>query len=126
MLTKIVSFFGGPLGGIALKALSGLMIMGVILGMYKLHNDGIRREAIARQNFMQLEQVVEDQRRFISQLERINDTQRQTLSALREQNRALDTRLRNINQYLDSPEAQGSNRPSSDVLRNTIRQLSQQ
>lgn len=126
MFSTIISFVSSPIGGLVAKILGGFFLVGILLGLYKIHNDGIRREAVAEQNRRQLEQVVTDQRRFIQQLEAVNNLQLETLGALQRQNDSLNARLRRVTDYLNSPQAQTNNRPSSEVLRNTVRQLGDQ
>lgn len=81
---------------------------------------------MSEHNRAQLEQVVTDQRRFIQQLEAVNNLQLEALGALQRQNDTLNARLRRVTDYLNSPQAQANNRASSEVLRNTIRQLGEE
>jgi len=125
MLSSIISFVSSPVGGLISKIIGGVALVGIVLGVYTIHNAGIRSQAIAEQNRLQLQRVVEDQQRFIRELEAVNNMQLETLAALQRQNDNINTRLRRVTQYLDSPQAQTANRPSSEVLRNTVRQLSE-
>jgi hypothetical protein len=126
MFSTIISFVSSPIGGLVAKVLGGFLLLGIVLGLYKIHNDGIRREAMSEHNRAQLEQVVTDQRRFIQQLEAVNNLQLEALGALQRQNDTLNARLRRVTDYLNSPQAQANNRASSEVLRNTIRQLGEE
>lgn len=126
MLSSIVSFISSPIGSLISKIVGGIALIGIVLGLYSMHNAEIRRQAIAEQNRRQLEQIVTDQQRFIRELQAINNLQLETLRALERQNEMVSTRLRRVTQYLESPQAQNANRPSSEVLRNTIRQLSEE
>ncbi len=126
MLNSIISFLSSPIGGLISKIVGGIALVGIVLGLYSMHNAEIRRQAIAEQNRRQLEQIVTDQQRFIRELQAINNLQLETLRALERQNEIVSTRLRRVTQYLESPQAQNANRPSSEVLRNTIRQLSEE
>jgi uncharacterized transporter YbjL len=125
MFSSIISFASSPIGGLVSKIIGGIALAGIVFGLYSMHNAGIRREAIAEHNRRQLEQVVLDQERFIRELQSVNNLQLETLGALQRQNDIVTSRLRRVTQYLESPQAQAGNRPSSDVLRNTVRQISE-
>jgi hypothetical protein len=98
----------------------GVMLVAVLGTAYKLHNDGIRREALARFNQTQLEQVIENQGRFNALMESVRKAQDESAERLREQNAELERRTEGVNRFLDGLT---SSDPASDVLRETIRRL---
>ena len=100
----IISFFMSPFGRIIGMGIGALMLLGTLAGLYKMHNDSIRREALALYN-------------------ELSELQKSTLTNLQTQNDILDRKLGTIDDYLSSKEATAANQTSSDVLKNTVRQL---
>jgi hypothetical protein len=122
-MAAIISFIMGPIGRIVGMGAGALLLVGVLLGLYKLHNDSIRREALAVYNRTQLEQLLKDQREFIDKMNELSELQKKTMIDLEKQNAVLNIKLGEVDAYLSSQEARNANKPSSDVLKNTIRQL---
>ncbi len=123
IITSIVSFLMTPIGRMVGMGVGALLLVGVLLGLYKLHNDSIRREALAVYNRTQLEQLLKDQRDFISKMNELSELQKRTIADLQKQNDMLNTKLSVVDTYLSSQEARNADKPSSEVLKNTIRQL---
>ena len=123
IITSIVSFLMTPIGRMVGMGMGALLLVGVLLGLYKLHNDSIRREALAVYNRTQLEQLLKDQRDFISKMNELGELQKRTIADLQKQNDMLNTKLGVVDTYLSSQEARNADKPSSEVLKNTIRQL---
>lgn len=123
IITPIISFLMSPIGRIVGMGIGALLLVGVLLGLYKLHNDSIRREALAVYSHTQLEQLLQDQRNFISKMNELNELQKKTIVDLQKQNDMLNTKLSAVDTYLSSQEARKDDKPSSEVLKNTIRQL---
>ncbi len=123
IITSIVSFLMTPIGRMVGMGVGALLLVGVLLGLYKLHNDSIRREALAVYNRTQLEQLLKDQRDFISKMNELSELQKRTIVDLQKQNDMLNTKLSVVDTYLSSQEARNADKPSSEVLKNTIRQL---
>jgi len=122
-MAAIISFIMSPIGRIVGMGAGALLLVGVLLGLYKLHNDSIRREALAVYNRTQLEQLLKDQREFIDKMNELSELQKKTMIDLEKQNAVLNIKLGEVDAYLSSQEARNANKPSSDVLKNTIRQL---
>ncbi len=106
----------GIIGAVAFAALS-------LWGMVKIHDAGIRREALAKFNQRQMEVVIQSQKEFIAQTKRIEEIQKQITEDLKRKNEELDRKLSSIEEYLSSPEAQKSNRESSEILKETFKRL---
>lgn len=119
----IISFLMSPLGRIVGMGLGALMLLGTLAGIYKLHNDSIRREALALYNLNQMEQIIKDQSEFISKMYELSELQKSTLTNLRTQNDTLNRKLGTIDDYLLSKEAAAADKTSSEILKNTVRQL---
>lgn len=119
-----VRLFMGPFGKILTYLGIGLLSVGVLYGAYKMWENSVKTRALLEFNNAQLEQVIKDQQRFNAQMELLREFQIELLNQTNEQNQLLEDKLNDIDQYLGSDEATSGNRPSSDVLKETIRRLS--
>jgi len=103
------------LGGIIIAiATSGIMMW----------EHTIKQEAQLEFNNLQLQQVLDQQQKFISDMQKINDNQKNVLQDLNTQNNELQAHISNIESYLASTQAKKDSRPSSTVIKNTIKKLS--
>lgn len=100
-----------------------LVVAGSITAAYYGWKHSIEQQAILELNQRQLEQTQKDQQEFIRQQQEISDRQRAIARELEQRNRSLQTRIEATNQFINSPQAAASDRPASDVLRQTIEQL---
>ena len=103
--------------------IAGLSIAGII-GYLAIWRHNIRQQAMLEFNNKQLEQVVKDQQNVIKQLKDIENIQQNVVDSLNKNNEDLNNRLSNLETYLNSDEANKDSRPSSKVLKNTIKELS--
>jgi uncharacterized membrane protein len=124
MAVNLFRFFGTPIGRWVGLAIGVLLVLAMVYVTVLNHNASIRREANLAFQRQQLEQVVRDQERFISELNAIKERQEQILANTRAEREALERRIGNINRYLSSDEARNNNREASPVLKETIRRLS--
>ncbi len=76
-------------------------------------------------NREQLEENLKEQRALMEKQQKISDLQLVIQKQLTEQNEKLSIKLSTIDRYLSSDDAKKANRPSSDVLKNTLRMLSE-
>lgn len=95
-----------------------------LTGGYFMWKHNIRAQALMEFNQKQMEQVIEDQKKFNEQLSQINQNQQQILDDMKRKNEEIDRRLGDLNGYLSSDQARRESRPSSEVLKRTFRQLS--
>lgn len=83
----------------------------------------IRQQALLEFNNKQLEQIIKDQQTFLKQMNEVNEKQKQILQDLTKKNDELNSKLTDIESYLNSEESTKDNRESSNVLKETFRQL---
>lgn len=83
----------------------------------------IRQQALLEANNKQLTQVVEDQQKFIKQMNDVFTLQQMTIDELSKKNDQLSIQLSGIETYLNSDKSIKDNRPSSELLKETIRRL---
>lgn len=113
----------------ALKWLSILILFfGLIGEAYHQHRKIVENEkliALQQYNINQLEQNVKDKNAFIEQQQAIFKNRDEEISKLEKQKEALDNKLKAIESEIDVEVGKGNDRPSSDILKNTIKELSQ-
>jgi hypothetical protein len=83
----------------------------------------IRQQALLEANNIQLTQLVKDQEQFIKKMNEIYQIQKDSIESINKKNEELRNQLSGLEIYLNSDNVQG-NRASSEVLRETIKQLS--
>lgn len=103
--------------------LGGIIIAIATSGMLMWQHT-IKQEAQLEFNNLQLQQVLDQQQKFMSNMQKVNEDQKNVLQDLNNQNNQLQTYITNIELYLNSTQAKKDNRPSSVVIKNTIKKLS--
>jgi hypothetical protein len=89
----------------------------------KVHDSAIRREALESFNKSQMELVLREQADQKKRWEAFEKNQAALFSKLEKQVGETQKTVDNVETYLSSPEASKSDRPSSDVLKETLRRL---
>jgi SMC interacting uncharacterized protein involved in chromosome segregation len=112
----------------AIKWLSILILVGgLVTGLYTKHRQIVNLEkqvALQQYNINQLEQNVKDKELFIENLGIISKNKDEIISSLNKQKEELDSKLKEIESAIDVEVGKGNDRSSSDILKNTIRELS--
>jgi uncharacterized coiled-coil protein SlyX len=86
----------------------------------------IRREALLEFNNNQLEQTIREQEKTIANMKAITDSQRVIIDSMQKKNEEVSKQLAEIEEYLNSEEVKKTDRPTSSVIKETIRRLSGQ
>src|SRR5256885_7474798 len=100
-----------------------LIIAALVVGGYLYWKHNVTTTAQLKFNNQQLEQTIKDQQEFIDQTKKINDDQNQIIIDLNKTNAELALKLKDVDDFLNSPDAEKSNRESSDVIKETIKRL---
>lgn len=113
----------------AIKWLSILILVaGLVGGLYMKHRQIVDLEkqvALQQYNINQLEQNVKDKEKFIQEMQDISKNKDDIISNLEKQKETLDKKLKSIESDIDVEVGKGNDRESSNILKNTIRKLSQ-
>lgn len=114
-------------GGI--KWLSILILVGgLVSGLYMKHRQIVDLEkqvALQQYNINQLQQNVKDKQLFIDHQLAIAKDKDDIITSLQKQRETLDQKLKSIESNIDTEVGKGHDRSSSDILKNTIKELSQ-
>jgi uncharacterized protein HemX len=113
----------------SIKWLSILIIVaGLAGGLYSKHRQIVELEkqtALQEYNIKQLEQSLKDKEKFIEQQQTISKNKDEAITKLQNQKAALDNKLKTIESAIDVEVGKGNDRSSSDILKETIKRLSQ-
>lgn len=113
----------------AIKWLSILILVGgLVSGLYMKHRQIVDLEkqvALQQYNIKQLELNVKEKQIFIDQQQAIFKNRDEEVDLLEKQKQALENKLKAIESEIDVEVGKGNDRPSSDILKETIRKLSQ-
>jgi len=105
-----------------------LIFLGISGGLYVKHRQIVELEkqtALQEYNIRQLEQSLKDKDKFIEQQQTISKNKDEALTKLEIQKEALNNKLKTIESAIDVEVGKGNDRPSSDILKETIKRLSQ-
>lgn len=111
------------------KWLSILIIVAGLAGsVYMKHRQIVELEkktALQEYNIKQLQQSIKDRDILLDQMQSIAKNRDEEIASLEKQKQALDNKLKAIESAIDVEVGKGNDRPSSNILKNTIRELSQ-
>jgi hypothetical protein len=118
------TFFTTPFGKVV--GILGAVIIGLALawGALKIHDAGVRREALLEYNKRQLEQVIKDQQ---EQKRRWDNLEQNVLPKLYEDiSKEIENtqkKVDDVEAYLNSSEVLKNDRESSEILKETLKRL---
>jgi hypothetical protein len=87
------------------------------------YNAALTNNAILESNNEQLLQNIKDKEDYIDKMNQLQEATNNILAQTEARNNVVVERHSQVTEYIQSPEAQASNRESSDVIKNTIRML---
>lgn len=127
LVNKFKPAWLGPIFSIFNKPLFYVFMLLVLIsmGLYYVSMQDVKKIALMEYNREQLEENLKEQRALMEKQQKISDLQLVIQKQLTEQNEKLSIKLSTIDRYLSSDDAKKANRPSSDVLKNTLRMLSE-
>jgi hypothetical protein len=119
----ILGFFTGPLGKIAMYLIGAIFAaLGIWAGW--AHYDGMRDQISSlKAANAQYQQVVVDQKEFIKHQDALMVFQSQSITSFAKKTEDTVKQYTTVNDYLNSKEAVANDRPSSDILKETVRKL---
>ena len=118
--------FGLPFNKYIVYGVLALLATAFLTAYVLMWKASIRREALLEFNNNQLERTIKDQETFITNLKTLNESQKKIIAETQKRNEEISKQLADIEIYLNSEEAKKNDRPSSVVIRETIRRLSGQ
>lgn len=108
-------------GRLQLYIIGGIMLFGLLTGVYYSWRTGIEREALLEYNQQQLEQNVKDQQAMREKLEEMNKIQKDIETENANVKKQFKDKMDTITTEIESKDT--VDRPASDVLKNTVTKL---
>ncbi len=118
-----LAFITGPWGALIQKALLVMSLCGLLYLAVSEYNHHIADAQMMRDQNAQLQQVIKDNNVLNKKLDDLSRINNDILIKLDAKNQKVEILHDKTTTYINSPEAQKSNRPSSDVIKNTIGML---
>ena len=97
--------------------------IGIFSTFVLMWKSAIENKAILEANNKQLKQVVADQQKFLSQMADVNALQQIIIESLNKKNEDLKRDMEDVKNFLASADAVKEDRPSSRILRETVRRI---
>lgn len=111
-----------PINSWTVNLILGIIIAIFLGGGYMAWKHNVEQEIINEQKVQQLEQQIKDQEEYIKDIEALNKDSNEIISTMKNKEINLNTKLRDLESYLDNHK---DDKESSEVLKRTIKELSQ-
>lgn len=121
MLGLITGLLGNFFGDYGRYLLIGM----AAIGIYFWWESRVEQRALLDFNQKQMEQLLKDQKELDKKLTDLRQIQDQILENEKQFKQNLDKKLSGISSFLNSEEAKKLDRPSSEILKRTFKELSQ-
>jgi len=94
-----------------------------LTGIYFFWKHNVEQQALLEYNQRQLEQSLADQQKLKQDLAAISQKQDEIIRQSEEDKKAYEGKLNTVSDFLDSTATKKIDKPSSDVLKKTVKQL---
>ena len=108
---------------IYIYAIIAVVVFGTLTGTYYSWRKSIERQALLEFNQKQLDQTIADQAEFRRKMQEIADKQEQIIKKSNEDRKVFEDKITGTQSYIESDEARKSDRPASNLLKETIKRL---
>lgn len=108
---------------IYIYAVIAFVVFGALTGTYYSWRKSIERQALLEFNQKQLEQTIADQAEFKRKMQEIADRQEEILKKNNEERKAFEDKIKGAETFIESEEARKSDRPASNLLKETVKRL---
>jgi Tfp pilus assembly protein PilN len=95
----------------------------ILTGFYFYWKHSVEQQALMEYNQRQLEQSIADQNKLKETLSAIEQKQQEIIKQNEQDKVAYEQKLGTVTDYLDSSAAKKTDKPSSDILKQTVKQL---
>jgi len=105
-----------------------ILVTGLVGGLYMKHRQIVdleKQTALQQYNLNQLQQIVNDKNLYIKKMEQISTDKSELMANLYREFDALEQKLKKVESFVDVEVGKGNDRSSSNILKETIRKLSQ-
>ncbi len=126
MFAGLAAWAATKLGKWALIGAAVLIVVGLIAGGIYAWKYKIQAEQAAKDQNIILQQVIEEQTVWIQKTKELQAAQDAATKDLQDQIKSVQDDTKKINDYLDSPDAKKNDKPSSEIIKEVLRQLGKQ
>jgi hypothetical protein len=123
-MLAIGTFLAGPLGKLAEWAIGIIFILAVCVGGYFIIVHNAAQNQLLKDQAVIQEQVIKNQEEFAKKTADILQLQQQSADDLTKQLKDVQDNTDSINAQLNSPDTAKTDRATSALLKNVIKQLS--
>ena len=95
----------------------------ILTGFYFYWKHNVEQQALMEYNQRQLEQSIADQNKLKETLSAIEQKQQEIIKQNEQDKVAYEQKLGSVTDYLDSSATKKIDKPSSDILKQTVKQL---
>jgi Fe2+ transport system protein B len=110
-------------GRLQIIIVGGILLIGILSGIYYSWRSSIEREALLEYNQKQLEQTIKDQEEFRIKMLAIQKSQDEIVNENNKSRKIFDDQIKTTDEYLESTAVKNADKPSSDILKETIKKL---
>lgn len=110
-------------GRLQIIIVGSILLIGILSGIYYSWRSSVVREALLEYNQKQLEQTIKDQEEFRAKMQAIEKSQEQILAENDKSKKVFDDQIKTADEYLESAAVKKADKPSSDILKETIKKL---
>jgi uncharacterized membrane protein len=108
---------------IYIYAIVAVVVLGTLTGTYYSWRKGIERQALLEYNQKQLEQNMADQAEYRRKMQEITKKNEEIVKKSAEERKAFEDKINEAQTYIDSEEVRKSDRPASNILKETVKRL---
>jgi hypothetical protein len=108
---------------IYIYAIIAVVVLGALTGTYYSWRKSIERQALLEYNQKQLEQNMADQAEYRRKMQEITKKNEEIVKKSAEERKAFEDKINEAQSYIDSEEARKSDRPASNILKETVKRL---
>ena len=124
MWASLIGIITGPLGKIIGYVAIGLSLAGAVSYLWFSRINLIKDNVKLKDALSQYEMTIEQQQKTIEDMKKIQELANQTTKDLNDKLLEQDKKYNDIQMYLNSADAKNHDRPASDILKQTIKELS--
>lgn len=123
MWAFVLRLFGSSIGKYVIYGIAGLIAAGVFTGLYIDWKHGIEENAVQKIKIEQLESDLASKEKLIVQQRAVMAIQAASSKELTDQVDSLNAKATELELWISSPNAMKNDRPSSKILKETIKRL---
>lgn len=123
IITAILGLLTGPFGKLITYVLGIISVLGILGTVYLTIVHNAKREQAEKDQRAAMEQVIKNQNQFIADTKALLNDQKQITDDLNSQIKTIQSSNGKLDDFLNAASTSKDDRPSSSILKETIKQL---